>query len=134
MSQETVEVVRRIYDAARRRDAEAVYGLYDPEVELDNSRLGFVEGGVFQGHDGLRNFFRNWHDAWEGIDYDFDELIDAGQGRVLAVVTRRGRGRLSGADVRWRLALVWTVHGGKVTRLVWFPSPEEAFETVGLSE
>jgi ketosteroid isomerase-like protein len=46
--------------------------------------------------------------------------------QVLAVVTRRARGRASGADVEWRLALVWTLRAGKVVRLAWFPSREEA--------
>ncbi len=133
MSREDVDLVRRVYDAARQRDAGAVFALYDADVELDNSRLDFVEGGVFRGHDGVRSFFRLWHDAWDGIDYDFDELIDAGGGSVVAVLTRRGRGRLSGAAVRWRLALVWTIRGGNVVRVVWFPSPEEALEAVGLS-
>jgi ketosteroid isomerase-like protein len=39
MSQENVELVRRVYDAAARRDAATVLALYDPEVELDNSPL-----------------------------------------------------------------------------------------------
>jgi ketosteroid isomerase-like protein len=35
MSQENVEIVRRVYDAVARRDAETVLSLYDPDVELD---------------------------------------------------------------------------------------------------
>jgi ketosteroid isomerase-like protein len=37
MSQENVEVVRRVYDAVARRDSAAVLDLYDPEVVLDPS-------------------------------------------------------------------------------------------------
>ena len=40
MSQENVETVRRIYEAALRRDAATVLALYDPGVELDASRIG----------------------------------------------------------------------------------------------
>jgi dienelactone hydrolase len=42
MSEENVEVVRRVHEAAARRDAAAVLALYDSEVELDASRLGLV--------------------------------------------------------------------------------------------
>jgi ketosteroid isomerase-like protein len=99
-----VEVVRRVYEAAARRDPATVLALYDPEVELDPSRLQAVGlfDRVYHGHDGLRSFFREWHEAWEGIEYDYDELIDAGE-RVISVVTRHGRGRASGAEVELAL-------------------------------
>jgi ketosteroid isomerase-like protein len=130
MSAENVEVVRRVYEAAARRDGATVLDLYDPEVELDNTRLDVVgtAGGVHRGHDGLRRFFREWHEAWERVEYDYDELIDAGGDQVVSVVTRRGRGRASGAEVELRVALLWTLREGKIARVVWFPSREEALE------
>jgi len=131
MSQANVEVVRRVHDAASRRDAETVLALYDPDVELDVSRVQIVGQNSYRGHEGLRRFFGEWHEAWESIDYSFEELIDAGE-QVVSVVTRRARGRASGADVEWPLALVWTLHDGKVTRLAWFPTREDALDAVGL--
>jgi ketosteroid isomerase-like protein len=135
MSQENVEIVRRVYEAAARRDPATVLALYDPEVELDPSRLQAVGlfDRVYRGHDGLRSFFREWHEAWEGIEYDYDELIDAGE-RVISVVTRHGRGRTSGAEVDWPLALVWTIRKGKVIRVVWFPTRADALEAAGMRE
>jgi ketosteroid isomerase-like protein len=134
MSQENVEIVRRIYEAAARRDAETVLSLYDPDVELDNTRLKMVGGGVYNGHEGLRRFFREWHEAWEEIEYDYEELIDAGDEQVISVVTRRGRGRASGVDAEVRLALLWALRQGKVVRVVWYPSRAEALQAVGRSE
>ena len=40
MSEENVEIVRRIYEAAAGREAASIFALYDPEVELDATRLG----------------------------------------------------------------------------------------------
>lgn len=126
-------VVRRIYEAAARRDSDAVLALYDPEVELDNTRLGLAgHGGIRRGHDGLRDVFREWHEAWEQVEYDYDELIDAGGDDVVAVVTRRGRGRASGALGELHVALVWTVRGGKVVRVVWWPTRDAALRSVGM--
>ena len=139
MSQENVEIVRRVYEAAARRDAATVLTLYDPEVELDNSRLGVASNisggghGIYRGHEGLRRFFREWHEAWEKIEYDYDELIDAGE-HVIAVVTRHARGRASGAEVERPFALVWTVREGEVVRVAWFLTRNEALEAAGLSE
>ena len=139
MSQENVEIVRRVYDAAARRDAATVLALYDPDIESDASQLGIagIVGGdevVYRGHDGLRRFFRDWHEAWTNIEYDFEELIDAGDEHVIAVVTRHARGRASGVEVERPFALVWTLRGGKVAQVVWFLSRAEALEAVGPSE
>ena len=134
MSAENVDVVRRIYEAAAGRDSPTVLSLYDPEVELDDTRLGLVgHQRIRRGHEGLRSIFREWHEAWEEVEYDYEEIIDAGGAEVVSVVTRRGRGRSSGADVALRVALVWTVRGGRVVRLVWWPTREEALRSVGLS-
>jgi ketosteroid isomerase-like protein len=137
MSAENVEIVRRVYEAAARRDSEAVMALYDPEVELDNGGLGlpgYGTGEIARGHEELRRFFRDWHEAWDNIEYDYDELIDAGGDRVVSVVTRHGRGRASGLEVEMPAALVWTVRDGKVVRVVWFKSRGDALEAAGLQE
>jgi ketosteroid isomerase-like protein len=137
VSKENVEIVRRVYEAAARRDAATVLALYDPEVELDPSRLGVAGfaggvGGVYRGHEGLRSFFREWHEAWGDIEYDFEELIDAGGEHVISVGTRRARGRASGAEVEGPFALVWTLREGKVVRVVWFLTRTKAVEAAGL--
>jgi ketosteroid isomerase-like protein len=133
VSRENVEIVRRVYDAAGRRDVTAVLALYDPGVELDNTRLQIVggAGGVFHGHEGLRRFFREWHEVWGNIEYDYDELIDVSDDKVVSLVTRRGRGRGSGAGVELRVALVWELRAGKVVRVVWFPTRDDALEAAG---
>jgi ketosteroid isomerase-like protein len=135
MSAENVDVVRRLYEAVARGDAPTVLSLYDPEVEWDASRspLGRVTGAsVFRGHEGLRRAFREWYEGWEHVEDEVEKLLDAGE-QVIAVVTLRGRGRSSGVEVEWKsYAAAWTIREGKVVRVVWFPSREEALEAVGL--
>jgi ketosteroid isomerase-like protein len=137
MSRENVEVVRKLYEAAVRRDADTVVSLYDEEVELDFSRIPHAQlsgRGVYHGHDGLRSWYREWNDAWESFEQVYEELIDAGE-QVVSVSSQRGQGRLSGAEVELRhQAAVWTIREGKVVRLVAFPSREEALEAVGLRD
>jgi ketosteroid isomerase-like protein len=137
VSQENVEVVRRVYEAAANRDSASVLSLYDPDVEIDVSRThGAVMEDLYAGaeHEGLRKWSREWHDVWEQIDYEVDELIDAGDD-VIGVVTVRGRGRGSGAEVEFKLhAGLWTVRNGKIVRVVWFKTRGEALEAAGLRE
>ena len=136
MSQENVEIVRHIYEAASRRDSDAVLAAYDPDVEWDVSRsrmARLVGEGFYRGHDGLRRFFRAYHDAWADMSYRFDELIDAGD-KIVSVDIEQARGQLSGADVEMTQYGVWTVRDGKVIRAAWFSNREEALEAAGLSE
>ncbi len=138
MSEENVEIVRRVYDAVARRDAENVLALYDPEVEVRFSpgtladRIG--EAGSFHGHDGLRAFDRELRQAFEEFETNYEELIDAGE-RVLSVSRYRATGRRSGIAIDGPPQFgVWTVGDGKVTRVDWFDSRDEALEAAGLSE
>ena len=138
MSEENVEIVRRLYEAADRRDAEAVLALYDEGVEVDNTHgpaRAFLGGsGTYHGHEGLRTFFRDWHEAWDNVESNLGELIDAGE-RVISVHAYRGRGRASGIEVEWPdLGGIWTIRDGTVISIRWFPTRNEALEAAGLSE
>jgi ketosteroid isomerase-like protein len=83
-------------------------------------------GAAVKGHSELREFFRRYYETWENRDDTLEELIDVGE-HVVAVVTTTARGRTSGVDVELkRNAGVWTVRNGRVVRVVWYPSREEA--------
>ena len=119
MSEENVEVVRRVYEAAAHRDAPTVLELYDPEVELDATRLGVTDSDVYHGHDGLQSLFREFAETFDEIEYSYEELIDAGD-QVISIVTRHARGRTSGVEVERPFTLLWTLRDGKVVRVVWY--------------
>jgi ketosteroid isomerase-like protein len=133
MGQENVEIIRQVYEAASQREANTVFALYDPNVELDARRLGVGDLGVYHGHDGLRRLFAELYEAWGEIDYSYDELIDAGE-HVVSIVTRHARGRASGVDLEQPFALLWTLRDRKVIRVMWFSARAEALEAAGLSE
>ncbi|MDX6615459.1 MAG: SnoaL-like domain [Solirubrobacterales bacterium] len=139
MSEANVEIVRRLFVAADEGDAATVFSLYDPEVEFDSTRspLPRLVGGaasVYGGHEGLRRFFRERSEHMEDIEDTCEELIDAGEA-VVSVVTTRGRGRSSGAEVTSpSYAAVWTIREGRILRVVWLPSRAEALELVGLPD
>ena len=140
MSQENLEVVRRVFEAEARGDIETLLALYDPDIEWDNSRspvgdFAGTVGRVFRGRDGVQRAFREWYEAWEKVDSEVEELIDAGGEHVVSVFTYRARGRTSGAEVEFaHMAGIWTIRNGKVARVAWLPTREDALEAAGVPE
>ena len=132
MSEENVSIVRRVYDSLDDPD-ESVRALWDPDVEFDVSRDVWgplVGGGLYRGLDGVRAWMLDLYSAWERMDLDCEELIDAGEDQVVAVLRVHGWGRLSGIEVEYRPAGIWTLRDGRVVRVVWYASREKALEAV----
>lgn len=128
--------MRAVFDAAARRDAASVLALYDPEVEWDASQdpiAALTESGVYSGHDGLPRFFRERREVCEKIEDDCGELIDAGE-HIMSCGTATRRGRASGVEVKGEMYSVWTIRPGKIVRVVWIETREEALEAAGLQE
>ena len=136
MSQENVEIVRRVFEAVGRHDTEAVLSAYDPNVEVDFSGgplASLMGDNVYRGYDGLRKMVRDRYVDFERVEDDCQELIDAGQ-RVISLVITRGRGRSSGIDSEIRQYGAWTIRNDKIVRIDWFYSRVEDLEAAGLSE
>jgi ketosteroid isomerase-like protein len=137
MSRENVQIVRRVYEAHERKDFEAVFAEYDPQIEWRTDRLGDPAPGlhsIYVGHEGIRTFWREWFKAWETVTFKYEEFIDAGD-KVVVVLSQRMRGRTSGVELDWRsYAQVWRISEGKVVGVEFFPTRAEALEAAGLSE
>jgi ketosteroid isomerase-like protein len=136
MSQENVEIVRRVYEAVAQGDADTVLASYEPQVVWEFSRSPFrdlLRRETYQGHSGLRSFMRERsEEAWKDIEDQLEELIDAGE-QVVSVVTTRGRGLASGAEVALTHAGVWTIREGLIVRVAWMHTREEALAALGRS-
>ena len=132
MSQENVEIIRRIYDAYLSGDFEAALSAIDPKVELDVSHIR-PEGKVYRGHEGVVEALRTWTGTWEAYRLEVEEIIDAGE-HVVAVDRQSGRGRGSGVPLAKQFFAVFTLRDGKVIRMVWFSTREQALEAAGLRE
>jgi uncharacterized protein len=127
MSQENVETVRRAFEAFARHDNEAIFPLYDPEVEIHDVFLDHL----YRGFDGVREFFRDWLAAWDEYSSEVGEWIDAGD-HVIAAVHTWGRGKQSGVPVEQRQWHVWRLRDGKLWRLRVYATKDDALKAVGL--
>jgi ketosteroid isomerase-like protein len=133
MSQENVENLRLALDAFNRRDRAAWPALCDPEMENVPPR-DWPESDSIRGYEAVWDFFVEAQDAWEESSFEYVELIDAGNDKVVLDVRREARGKASGASVAWSYWLVVTFRNGKVLRTEWFADRAEALAAVGLRE
>jgi ketosteroid isomerase-like protein len=99
-----VELTRRATEATNRRDLDAVMSFYRPDSVWETHGMG-----TFEGLTATRGFFEDWIGAYEEYEIEAEEILDLGNGVVLAVVRQGGRPAGSSGDVRLRYAevVVW---------------------------
>jgi ketosteroid isomerase-like protein len=135
VSEENIDMVRRLYDAAARRDDVTPFEVYAEDIVFDISnsrRVLLAMKPVYHGHDGVRQYWRETTSAFGQIDFEVEELIDAGD-RVLAVIREREIGRTSRAPVETTHLAVFTLSGGKIIQMRVFDDREQALEAAGLA-
>src|SRR5262245_27534590 len=132
MSEENVEVVRAVIEAQRKQDWEAFPELYDPEIEWDDVAGLWGDWGTRRGFDDDRHAFLTWFEAFEHVEFGLDgDIVQSGDD-VVAGLRISGRGRGSGLPVNQRITLIWTVRGGRVTRVRAYRERAEALAAAGL--
>ena len=140
MSQENVELVRRLLDMFANRDHEAVFAFYDPDIEWDGragpNAVGMDDvSAIYYGHEGVRTFWRRWLQAWKDVQFEVEDVLDAGDEVVALICNQRQWGRKSGiVTVMPPYGLVFTIRDGKVVRWRSYPSHEAALQAGGLRE
>ena len=125
-----VEIVRRAHDALNNRDVEALLAECDPGFRLDMSDR-VLNPDVYEGHDGIRRFLADVHEAWETFTWEPEDLVESGD-LVLSLIRSVGRGRGSGLELDRRAAMVWAVPAERATSLTFFRDRAAAREAAGL--
>jgi ketosteroid isomerase-like protein len=133
MSQENLEVPRRLIDAYDRGDVPAFLELLDPDVEWIPI-MAVLEGRVYRGPEGVRQWLGDLAGDWEYFQPVYEEYRDLGD-RVLVLGRWRARGRASGVELENQpAAWLYEIKDGKVVRMRTFTDRAEALEDVGLPE
>jgi ketosteroid isomerase-like protein len=134
MSQANVEIIRRIYDAWKAADYETVFSTYDPDIRLIPDPEAWWVGmdEEYRGHDGVRRYMGAVYEAFEDYRPEVEQIIDAGDERVLTLAVEHGRGRGSGAEVQAaKTAHLWTLRDGKAVQIDLFLDRKQALEATG---
>jgi ketosteroid isomerase-like protein len=138
MSQENVEVVRRLFAAFQgvdvasfERRLEGVREIIDPEVVWVAAPQSLLASEEYRGYDGVRRFWTQFLSAWDEYGVQVDELIDAGD-QVVAVL--RLSGRTNELEVDEARSSLLTLRNGMIVRIEPFASKHGALEAAGLRE
>lgn len=136
MSSPNLELVRSIYAAWERGDfSDSSWA--DPEIEflIDDGVSVTRRKGLAAMAEAWRNFLLDW-EHWEAHVEEYREL---GDGRVLALLRARGRGRTSGVDLGALEKLggtganVFQIRDGRVTKLDVYLGRERALVEAGVA-
>lgn len=125
MSEQNMDVVRRIYEAWAR--GESARDFIAPDVEYVNPEYA-IEPGTRRG----RKSFAVIRETYEDFQLQIERMVDAGEEVVvLARYTATGRG--SGIPLAGEHGYVWTIRDGLAVRFRWFGSHQEALDAAGVS-
>jgi ketosteroid isomerase-like protein len=136
MSQENVELIRRVFETFNRGGPEAVInaGFWSAGVVWDFSPSGIPGLGVYRGHDEARSFFEHdWFGTFpfEEWEIEAEEMIDHGD-QVIVMARQRGRGASSGAAVELEFAQNFTLRDRQIVQVETYVDRARALEAAGL--
>ncbi len=133
MSQENVEILRRLYEHWATGDFPADF--FDPNVE--HSRIGAQTPdmeGRWLGLDEFSTVFREYLQALSDLRIEAERIIDLTGDRVLVLSRQTARGKQSGVPIEHQLGELFTLRDGKIVRYTSYWNRAEALEAAGLSE
>ena len=135
MSQENVDLIMRLADAATRQDVDAFLATVSPDVEWEDAVFWSEPMRVYRGREEVRAWFeRTLIEPWESFRWGVEEVIPAGEDCIIVGGFSAGRGRGSGAEVKVHGWLVIWITNGLITRRRVFLDRAAALEAAGLSE
>jgi ketosteroid isomerase-like protein len=133
MSEEKVEVVRRMFDAFNRGDVETVVAAFDEGCQLhEPPEMPDTPAEGFRGHQGIREWMANLRETG-GIQFEGTSFTTSDD-LVFSEWIGSGRGQGSGVPINWRTFAVVHVHDGRIVRLQAFLDRDQALEAAGLRE
>jgi ketosteroid isomerase-like protein len=116
------------------RTGEYDVNLLAPDFEMHQASSIIGTAGVFHGRAAVIDVLRELEEAFEDLSWEVEKLIEAEDGRIVAFIRARARGRGSGVETDNRIAHLWTFREDKAVRMVVFEERAEALEAAGLSE
>ena len=131
---DNVERYREALDAWNRRDLVWILEQATPDFEFHTAQLFPEIEPLYEGREGMVEFWTTFiEEPWALFRLVVNELVAAGDDRVLALLTFTGTERDSGEQVSTPYAHLATFRGGEVSRIDAFSDWDEARAAAGVA-
>jgi len=118
-----VELVRGSFEAADRRDFDALMSFYAPDAVWDMSPFGMGTSRVLRRS---AAFCEDWMRAYEEYEMNLEESLLLGNGVVFAVAVQKGRPAGGSGEVRLRYGSVSVWENGLIVRVTNYTDIDQA--------
>jgi ketosteroid isomerase-like protein len=115
-------------------------GDLDTYLETVHPDIVWVSSGVFpglrpsyEGHEGVREFWQAFTDAWESIEVEMVDIFELDEDSVLIIANFHARGR-QGIEVDRPLANHLVMRDGKIWRQTAYAEWEKALAELGIED
>jgi ketosteroid isomerase-like protein len=132
MSQENVQIVRRLYEEVTAR-LDVPRELIDSDFELDLTDVA-PDIGVLRGTEAALEGWLQYAQTFEDFRVELKEVIHADERQVVTEIRDAGRLKGTDAEVSSRYFHAWTFCNGKVARLSAHTDRARALQAAGLRE
>src|SRR3954465_6363473 len=125
-----LELVGRAFEAANRRDLDAVVSSFAEDATFDGRALG----DRFEGRAAIRSFLEDWFGTYAELELELEEVRDLGNGVVFAVIVQNGRPAGSAGHLRQREGWVFVWVRGLIARRTTYEVDEARAEAERLAQ
>jgi ketosteroid isomerase-like protein len=133
MSREDADIIRRAFEAWNESGPAAVVERFWAEDAVYREGPGWPNAGVYRGRAAALERMRSQIDLLGPIEVRLDELIEADDGRIVALVRMAGE-RQSDAPYTQSFAVVHRLRDGLIVEADYYLDRAQALAVVGLSE
>jgi ketosteroid isomerase-like protein len=127
------ERVRSLFDR-HNEGADAILAaleeIFDPDIVWTPSVIGGLEGGSYEGYDGIRRYYADRAETFAEGQVHVLGTEPVGDDQVITRVLSTGVGRASGAVLEEELWMAMSLRDGRVLRWFAFTSRAEAMEAL----
>lgn len=131
MTFQNVEIVRLHLAAWGSENPEAALEYMREDVEFDASTR--PDGKVWHGREGVSEAMSEWLEIWGDFRMEFEQLIDAGENRVVSFWHESGRAKRSGALMSEAGITVFTLADGEIAAVLVSVDREGVLASLGLA-
>jgi ketosteroid isomerase-like protein len=134
MSQENVEILRRVNAAANAGNWRVVFDLYHSDAEFRDLAHAPDMPETIGGHEGLAQLLKQWTEPFAEFGGEILQYIDVGPW-VICDTRWHGTGKTSDVAIELRQTDAYEIRDGKVAVAIFgYPDTDTALKAVRLEE